>query len=91
MNEEEPYTNPMFYWIKVTKVDGGYLLQTSDTAEVVPEPEEPKHDWGDAGYFGGDGRKQEATIRMLYHVLDFFGQSGSKHDARRIRIIAEKQ
>lgn len=33
-----------------------------------------------------DGENKEHLVEMLYEVLDHFGECGSKHDKKRIRV-----
>jgi hypothetical protein len=55
--------------------DGGYVT-SDDFGRPVGAFEEGETQWGSV----------ECFQRLLYAIVDHFGMTGSKHDARRIRI-----
>ncbi len=63
--------------VKIEKVNNGFIL-TSDEGVVVIEENENKD------------KDCEAIQRLLYAVLEAFGELGSKHDPERIRIEVQR-
>ena len=67
--------------ITIEKVESGYILD-------VPEPDD---ELGKKWVRGEDEQDELKAIEaVLWDVLGYFGHSGSKHDAERIRIVREK-
>jgi hypothetical protein len=67
--------------ITIEKVESGYILD-------VPEPDD---ELGKKWVREEDGEDELKAIEaVLWDVLGYFGHSGSKHDAERIRIVREK-
>ena len=67
--------------ITIEKVESGYILD-------VPESND---ELGKKWVRGEDEQDELKAIEaVLWDVLGYFGHSGSKHDAERIRIVREK-
>ena len=71
--------------LKITKASNGYILQPmgddhEDEGMSVYE-EENINKYGEL----------EAMFRALYSVIEYFGVYGSKHDARRLRVVIVDQ
>lgn len=62
--------------IGISRVTNGFICEASDgRVDVFEEP------------YGSDLDPDPDTIaRMLWHIVAYFGATGSKHDARRIYI-----
>ena len=70
------------YWMLIEKVDGGFVVTTTPGGdypqrEVVAEPAS-----SELIERGMDESEQEATlaVSIAYHIVDFFGLQGSKHN-----------
>jgi len=64
--------------IKIEKTDNGYFLTCLDgegSHKLVYKMKDED-----------DETNRDHIIEMFYEILDFFGESGSKHDKRRIKI-----
>ena len=59
-------------------VNNGYVVHSSDGAEVVEERDTEHVDC-------------KAVQHLLYLVLDALGKGGSKHDVERVRVIVVDQ
>jgi hypothetical protein len=62
----------------IKRVENGYISSFEDEqlGEVFDVFEECETEWGDI----------ECFQRLLWHVAEYYGMIGSKHDTRRIRI-----
>lgn len=68
----------MKYETKIEKTTNGFILTTisgSDKERFVYTEKDTN-----------DETNRDHLIEMLYDILDFFGEHGSKHDKRRIKI-----
>jgi hypothetical protein len=74
--------------MKIERVSNGFIL-TQDSyyldGELVREEKEVFEVDGD------DVKCLTAVVNMLYSILEWSGNSGSKHDKYRIRITLEEQ
>lgn len=75
MNEQDMEQEASFI-LTITKVDNGFVLNGEDYHAVCEEGE---------GEFG----EIEAGGKMLWSVIEHFGMGGSRHDAKRLRVIIE--
>ena len=73
------YTSTDECAVHIEPVDNGFLIRQGPRVEVCEEDE-----------YAQDGEAQ-ATMRLLYQVLDMLGRLGSKHDAYRVRISVVDQ
>ena len=71
--------HPDDYRLTIDKADNGWLVQHCARVEVVEEDEDAE-----------DGEAQ-ATLRLLYRIMDMLDLGGSKHDAARVRVVIERQ
>ena len=74
-----PALNPDDFRVIIDPCDNGFIVQCGPRREVVEEAE-----------FGDDAEPQ-ATLRLLYTVLDMLGRRGSKHDAARCVVSVVNQ
>lgn len=73
---EQGMEQEVIFSLMITKVDNGFILKGEDCHAVYEEGE---------GEFG----EIEAGVKMLWSVIEHFGIGGSRHDAKRLRVIIE--
>jgi len=61
--------------VTINMVGNGYAVEMEEETVVFEENE--------------DTDNKDHVVRMLYNLLDIFGERGTKHDARRIKITYE--
>lgn len=66
---------PDQFWLKVTKVDNGYTLESSDTIEVL------EADW--------DEKKTYA--KLMRKVIEFFGYQDENYGTENLNITWDKK
>ncbi len=77
--------NKMDWYLKITRVDNGYLLESFGNA---PEGE----DFIVKSVIEEDDQDELACHeKLLWEVMEYFGFRGSKHDEERLKVIREKR
>lgn len=72
----------MDWFLKIEKVDNGYVLITNGDGEGPESRMALQED-------GEDPMKVNEEV--LWEVMDHFNMSGSKHDKERLRVTRQKQ
>ena len=67
--------------LKITKASNGYILQPM--GDDHEEEGMMVYEEDDLDEFG----ELEAMLKVLYGVIEHFGVYGSKHDAKRLRVV----
>lgn len=65
--------NPQGYFVKITKVENGYLMEDGEMRMFVSEDREED-----------EYSQHLALVSCLWDVIGYFGLAGSKHDKKRI-------
>lgn len=75
-DEPEDTERPPAWTIGISRVTNGFICEASDgRVDVFEDP------------YNSDLNPDPDTIaRMLWHIVEYFGATGTKHDARRIYI-----
>jgi len=60
----------------IHRLDNGYSIHGDEVKEVFEDGEDE---------FG----ELESTEKLLWAILEYFGQIGNRHDAKRLRIVME--
>jgi hypothetical protein len=78
MSNDNDGENAVDFSLHITRVENGYVVSENEDVSVYEEPS------------GDDITPDPDTLaRVLWHVVEYFGGIGSKHDARRIQITVE--
>lgn len=64
--------------VRIESVDNGYVVSSDDTKVVIEQAQNSDKDC-------------QAIRTMLYEVLEQLGETGSKHDVERVRVIVVNQ
>ena len=77
-DEDEPVDDGP-WCLHITRTVNGYIAHGSDGCSWVFEEAED----------GPQDTDPHAMARLLWHVIEYFGETGSRYDAARVRVVVE--
>jgi hypothetical protein len=76
-DEDEPDTREVWA-LHIERVDNGFIVSGVDGATVFEEDDNCPQDPDPA-----------AMVRLLWYIIEYFGSTGSRYDAKRVRVSVE--